>query len=344
MKKTTVLVTGGTGYLASWIVKDLLKEGHDVRITVRDKGKEEKYEHLRQIEKETPGNLFIYEADLLKKGSFDLAVEGTEFVFHTASPFYLSGIKDAYNELVKPAKEGTRNVLLSVNKADSVKRVILTSSVAAVHGDNRDMNGKQEFTEKDWNESSSVEHQPYNYSKTVAEKEAWSIQKEQNNWDLVTINPSFILGPSLTKRADSTSISTILDLLKGTYKTGVPKLFFGMVDVRDTAKAHILAAFTENASGRYIISGKEASVFDMAKILEGKFPDQYALPKREVPKPLMWLIAPTLGFTRKYVSTNVGHSLKLNNSKSIKDLGMNYRSLEATLIDQKNQLDEAGLI
>lgn len=82
----------------------------------------------------------------------------------------------------------------------------------------------------------------------------------------------------------------------------------------------------------------------MAKILEGKFPDQYALPKREVPKPLMWLIAPTLGFTRKYVSTNVGHSLKLNNSKSIKDLGMNYRSLEVTLIDQKNQLDKAGLI
>lgn len=117
-----------------------------------------------------------------------------------------------------------------------------------------------------------------------------------------------------------------------------------MVDVRDAAKAHILAAFTEKASGRYIISGKEASIFDMAKILEEKFPNQYALPKREVPKPLMWLIAPTLGFTRKYVSTNVGHRLKLNNSKSIKELGMSYRSLESTLIDQKNQFNEVGLI
>ncbi|WP_141432680.1 NAD-dependent epimerase/dehydratase family protein [Bacillus sp. 03113] len=342
--KTTALVTGGTGYVASWIVKGLLEEGHDVRITVRDKNKKEKYEHLLQIEKVTPGKLFVYEADLLIEGSFDQAVEGSEVVFHTASPFFINGIKDAYSQLVKPAQEGTRNLLQSVNKVSSVKRVVLTSSVAAVHGDNHDMEGKQEFTEEDWNKTSSLEHQPYNYSKTVAEKEAWKMAGEQNRWDLVTINPGFVLGPSLAKRTDSTSISTMLDILKGTYKTGVPNLSFGIVDVRDVAKAQLLAAFTETASGRYIISNKEATLLDMAKIIENNFPGQFPLPKREVPKPLMWLIAPMLGLTRQYVSKNVGHNLKLLNNKSKKELGMIYRSIESTLIDQKNQLESDGMI
>ncbi|MGP7817107.1 NAD-dependent epimerase/dehydratase family protein [Niallia sp. 01092] len=241
--------------------------------------------------------------------------------------------------LVKPAQEGTRNVLHSINKASSVKRVVLTSSVAAVNGDNRDMEGKQFLTEADWNVTSSLKHQPYNYSKTVAEKEAWKIANAQNSWDLVTINPGFVLGPSLAKRTDSTSISTILDILKGTYKTGVPNLTFGIVDVRDVAKAQLLVAFTETASGRYIISNKEATLLDMAKIFEKNFPNKYPLPKREVPKPLMWIMAPMPGLTREFVSKNVGHNFKLNNNKSIKELGMVYRSIESTLIEQKKQLE-----
>lgn len=344
MTKSTVLVTGGTGYLASWIVHYLLKEGHDVRITVRDLNKTSKYDYLLQMEKETSGTLTVYEADLLKERSFDKAVDGCDIVFHTASPFLISGIKDAENELVKPAKDGTRHVLSAVNRSQSVKRVVQTSSVVAIYGDNIDMKGKSAFTEEDWNRTSSAIHQPYNYSKTLAEQQAWDMVKGQSRWDLVTINPSLLLGPSLTKRTDSTSISMMLDFLKGQYKTGVPHLVSGIVDVRDVAKAHLLAAFTRSASGRYIISNEMASFLDIAKLIEKNFPGIYPLPKREVPKFLIWLIAPTVGLTRKYISKNVGYPLVFDNSKSIQDLAMTYNSLEKTLVDQTNQLEKDGLV
>ena len=344
MNKSTVLVTGGTGFVASWLVKELLEQGHDVRTTVRNLQKEEKYQHLKDIENSTPGTLTIFEADLLKEGSFDQAVDGSEYVFHTASPFLINGIKDAEKELVEPAKKGTQNVLTSVNKAQSVKRVVLTSSVVAIFGDHIDMKGKPHFTEEDWNKTSSTEHQPYNYSKTLAEQEAWKMMKAQDRWDLVTINPSFVMGPALTKRTDSTSTSTILSFLTGGFKTGVPDLATGVVDVRDIAKAHMLAAFTPEAKGRYILSGGEITFIEIARLIERNFPNQYPLPTRVVPKPLIWLIAPTVGLTRPYVSKNVGYPVKFATKKSIAELGMTYRSLETTFVDQVNQLKKDGLI
>ncbi len=345
MKKTaTVLVTGGTGYVASWLVKDLLEQGHHVRTTVRNKQKTDKYQHLLDIEKGLPGKLTVYEADLLKEGSFDEAVHGCEFVFHTASPFIIYRVQDAYQSLVQPAIEGTRNVLHSVNKADTVKRVILTSSIVAIYGDNEDMKGKSAFTEEDWNTTSSLEHQPYSYSKTLAEQEAWEIANAQNRWDLVTINPGLILGPSLAKRTDSTSITTILSFLQGEYKMGVPDLENGLVDVRDVAKAHRLAAFTTEAQGRYIITSVEAKLLDMARIIENNFPKKYPLPKRVASKILIWLIAPSVGVTRKFIRKNVGYPLKFNNRKSKMELGMSYRALETTLVDQVNQLEEDHVI
>ncbi|NMH70636.1 aldehyde reductase [Bacillus sp. RO3] len=344
MNKSTVLVTGGTGFVASWLVKELLEQGHDVRTTVRNLQKEEKYRHLKEIESSTPGTLTVYEADLLKEGSFDRAVEGSEFVFHTASPFLINGIKDPEKELVEPAKKGTENVLTSVNKAQSVRRVVLTSSVVAIFGDHIDMKGKPHFTEADWNTTSSTHHQPYNYSKTLAEKEAWKMVKAQDRWDLVTINPSFVMGPALTKRTDSTSTSTILSFLTGGFKTGVPDLATGVVDVRDIAKAHVLAAFTPEAEGRYIISGGQTTFIEIAKMIERNFPGHYHLPARVVPKPLIWLIAPTVGLTRPYVSKNVGYPVAFDTNKSIRELGMTYRSLETTFVDQVNQMKKDGLL
>lgn len=109
--KTKVLVSGGSGYVASWIVKKLLEEGHIVHTTVRNKEKTDKYQHLLDIERNSDGELKIFEADLLKEGSFKDAMKGCEFVFHTASPFFISGIKDAQKQLIEPALQGTRNVL-----------------------------------------------------------------------------------------------------------------------------------------------------------------------------------------------------------------------------------------
>ncbi len=219
MKKNIVTVTGGTGYIASWIVKDLLELGHTVRITVRDKSNIGKYQHLLDIEKNSTGTLEVFEANLLSSGSFDNAVKGANYVIHTASPFFLDDKGDTKAKLIDPAVNGTKNLLESVNKSSSVKRVVLTSSLAAIYGDNQDMVNQnlETLDESIWNTTSSLTHNAYSYSKTMAEKAAWEMQKQQDSWDLVTIHPGFVMGPSLTKRVDSTSINTILRIVRGEF-------------------------------------------------------------------------------------------------------------------------------
>lgn len=346
MDRKIITVTGATGYIASWIVSDLLHEGHEVRITVRDKSKTEKYQHLLDIEKNTKGSLVVYEADLLKEGSFDEAVKGSEFVMHTASPFIQADNEDAQKLLVDPAVNGTKNVLKAVNKSGSVKRVVLTSSVAAIYGDNKDMSnqGLQELDESIWNTTSSLTNGAYSYSKTQAEKAAWSMVEKQNKWDLVTIHPGFVLGPSLTKRIDSTSINTIMRIVTGEFKIGVPDLTFIYSDVRDIAQGHILAAFTKRAKGRYIIANENAPLLSMANIISETFGSKYKVPKKILPKWLLWLIAPTIGMTRDFIKNNIGYSIRANNKRSKEELGISYHSLKETIVDHVNQLEADGLI
>ena len=334
-----ILVTGGTGYLASWIIKQLLDDGKEVRTTVRDLSQKDKSAHLTALAVKSKGTLTFFEADLLKKGSFAEAMAGCELVIHTASPFKISGLKNAQKELVEPALEGTKNVLESVNATESVKRVVLTSSIAAVYGDAADIQNTANgiFTEKDWNFSSSVGHQPYPYSKTLAEKLAWEMAGKQNRWDLLTINPGFIMGPSLSKRTDSTSIDIMIQLATGKFKTGVPSGEMGFVDVRDVAKAHILAGFSPTASGRHICVSDQKTFLDMANIIKTNYP-KYPLPKGFVPKWLFWLIAPLAGFTRKYVKLNVGIDLKFDTSYIRKDLGIEFIPFEKTITDHFAQI------
>ena len=346
MNKAIVTVTGGTGYIASWIIHDLLKEGYDVRTTVRDKSKTDKYKHLLAIEEKTPGKLTIYEADLVQEGSFDQSISGAQIVMHTASPFFLDDSNDPQKNLVDPAVNGTKNVLSAVNKTDSVTRVVLTSSIAAIYGDNRDLTKKGEgiLTETMWNTSSSLQHNAYSFSKTEAEKAAWAMEREQSRWRLVTIHPGFVLGPSLTTRKDSTSIETILRLLHGELSMGAPKLDFVFSDVRDVAKGHLLAAFTPDAKGRYIIANEAGDLVKLSKIIASRYPSQYKLPKRYLPTWLIWLIAPTIGFTRTYVKNNLGYTLACDHSKSIEDLDMTYRPLRKTVLDHVKQLRKDQLI
>lgn len=341
-----VLVTGGTGYMASWIIKMLLEDGISVNATVRDPSNTDKVQHLTYIAEASEAQLKLFKSDLLDSGSFDDPMQGCELVIHTASPFFFTGIKNPEEELIKPAKEGTKNVLAAANKTPSVKRVVLTSSVVAIYGDTMDIKLAPGgiFTEKEWNVTSSPEHQPYSYSKTIAEKEAWAIAKEQDQWDLLTINPGGILGPSLSKRKDSTSISIMIQFGDGTYKTGAPALWNGIVDVRDVASAHIKAGYTPEASGRHIIVGEVASLLDIANIMHKHFGDSYPFPRRQAPKPVFWLIAPIFGFTRKYVSRNIGIQIKFDNSYSKEKLGMSYIPIEQTVKEHFQQILDDGLL
>lgn len=338
--KSPVLVTGATGYVAGWIIKRLLEEGVVVHAAVRDPTNEKKIAHLKELDSESSGQLKFFKADLLEDGSFADGMAGCQVVFHTASPF-TSKIKDPQKDLVDPALLGTRNVLEAANKIDSVSRVVLTSSIVAIYGDNKDIQSvpNQTLTENDWNTTSSVEYQPYPYSKTVAEKEAWKIQKKQARWDMVTINPTLVLGPGLTPNATSESFSIMKQFGDGLMKTGCPNLGLGIVDVRDVAEAHVRAAFTESAKGRFIVNSTNTTLLGIGNALRPEY-NAYPLPKSELPKPLIWLFGPFIskGLTRKYISLNVGYPFKADNSKSIKELGLQYRPFKATAQDFFRQL------
>jgi len=341
-----ILITGGSGYVAGWIIKLFLEEGLSVHTTVRDPSKPSSIDHLNEMATNSPGSLKIFQADLLAPGSFDAAMVGCDLVLHTASPFFISGFKDANEALVKPAKEGTQNVLGSVNRTDSVKRVVLTSSVAAIYGDTIDARNAHNrvFTEEHWNDTSSADHQPYNYSKTLAEGEAWQISKSQDRWDLVVVNPGLVLGPSLSLDTHSESVRTILRLSDGTFRLGVPQLWLPIVDVRDVAQAHFNAAFMPEAKGRHIVVAGEVTLRDISNCLQKEFGKKFPFPKRQIPKPLMWLAAPFYDITRPFVCRNVGYPITMSNRYSREHLDMSYRPIDQTVIDHFKQILNDGLL
>jgi len=340
-----VLLTGASGYIAGWIAKFLLEEGYEVHGTVRDPSNTSKTQHLIDLAEKSTGTLVLHKADLLNSGDFDEAMKGCEVVFHTASPFIIGKVKDPKKMIIEPAIRGTENVLEAANRAGTVRRVVLTSSVAAVLGDSADIEAIEGdiFDESNWNQSSSDSYQEYSYSKLVAERRAWEIAGVQDKWQLTTINPAFVLGPSLTNASNSGSIDMMTQMGSGKARFGLPKLYFGVVDVRDVAQAHLNAAFMEGVKGRHILSSKVLSLFDISQILKESFPD-YPLPSKPLPYWMVWLVGPTQGYSRKFVKNNVGIPIKLDNSKSIKSLGIKYRNIEDSICEQFQQLIDNGAL
>jgi len=341
-----VLVTGANGFIASWIVKYLLEDGITVHGTVRDPNNDKKVGHLKKIAAESPGELKLFAADLLDQSAFDAPMAGCELVMHTASPFVVQGIKDPQKELVDPALKGTEAVLNACNRVDSVKRVVLTASVAAVYGDNIDMQeqGVEEFNESHWNQSSSLNHQPYSYSKTVAEKLAWDIVGKQDRWDLLTINPTLVLGPSLTNATASGSVDLVKQLVDGRMRTGAPALQFGIVDVRDVAIAHINAGFMSAASGRHITDSEAMTLLEIAELWKTEFGNHWPFPIMQAPKAVVWLIGPLQGVDRSFVKRNVGYPIRISHARAEQDLNMKFRPAKETLIAHFEQMLDDGVI
>lgn len=343
-----VLVTGATGYVAGWIIKRLLEEGHHVHAAVRDPDRTDHLSHLRKLETGSSGTITFFASDLLVDGSYRDAMTGCEIVFHTASPFVLNP-QEPQRDLAEPAKQGTINVLREAVGTSSVKRVVLTSSYLAANGDNADWDRKKKvaITEDDWNTTSSLGHQPYAYSKTIAEREAWRIAEAQEQWDLVTINPAFIMGPGINPNATSESFNVIKNLANGKLASGLPNFGMVFVDVREVAEAHLRAAFRPEASGRYLVSGHNGFMPELGEILKARFgQDGYPFPKRVLPKFAAWLVGPIVDktITRQFVARNVNHPIEVDASKSIKELGIVYRPLADTMVDMFQQLSDAGIV
>ena len=334
-----VMITGATGYLGSWVTKGLLDAGVTVHAAVRDPQNTNKVAHLNRMAEQAPGTLRLFAGDLLQPGSYDQAMEGCAVVIHTASPF-IRAVEDPQRDLIAPALQGTRNVLTGVGRTPSVTRVVVTSSIAAMYGDAADIEGYpgRILTETCWNTTSSLSHEPYPYSKTLAEKEAWRLAAEQDRWRLVTINPSMILGPSLGSAPTSESFTTIRMMIDGTARLGAPRVGISVVDVREVAQAHIAAAFLPEAHGRYIASAEDTDIFALTSTLLPRFGRSLPLPRRALPRPVVVAMAPRLGQTRTYIRRNVGYTVRSDASRSRRELGIRYRPVQASLEEMVEQM------
>ena len=277
--KAKVVITGITGFLGSHVCDVFLKDGgFQVRGTVRDKKNEKKIAPIRKAFGENFEKLELFEADLLKPETLDSAIEGMTYVVHTASPFPLETPKDE-NVLIRPAVEGTLAVMRAAHK-HKVKRVVITSSVAAIFG-HKPEDQKEIYNENDWTDVTAVG--AYEKSKTLAEKAAWEYLHslpEAERFELVIINPVLILGPSLIS-GDFTSGAIVQKIMSGAFP-GMPKVHFAIVDVRECAVAHLQGIKVPEAKNqRFILSSDSLWFKDIAQALKNSYP-QYNIKTKEL--------------------------------------------------------------
>ncbi|GLT66316.1 hypothetical protein SLA2020_386860 [Shorea laevis] len=314
----TVCVTGASGFIASWLVKLLLQRGYTVKATVRDPNDPKKTEHLLALEG-AKERLHLFKAELCDEGSFDSVVDGCEGVFHTASPFFLSSDEHHKSQLVDSAVNGTLNVLKSCAKVSSIKRVVLTSSMAAVASTGKPLTPDVLVDETWFSDPDVCEKSKhwYQLSKTLAEKAAWKFA-EENGIDLVAINPGLVIGPLLQPTVNL-SVDFIIDIVNGRQLSP----FNRFVDVRDVAFSHILAFEVPSASGRYCMVERTADYSEVLKILDELYPD--------------------LHLSEKFKDKDVGTLLKVSKEKAI-SLGVNFIPLQVSLKDTVESLKEKGFL
>lgn len=340
---TLVLVTGASGFIASYIVRELLARGYRVRGTVRSVAPEREKDlaHLRAL----PGaaeRLELCAADLLKDGAFDAAVRGARFVLHTASPFVMHA-KDPQADLVEPAVRGTRNLLAACATEPGIERVVVTSSMAAITDEPE---GDHVLTEADWNTRSSLTRNPYYYSKTLAERAAWDfVEKEKPRFSLLVINPFLVIGPSMTA-ALNPSNQVFADLLKGAYP-GIMNLTWGFVDVRDAALAHVLALETPAASGRHLCAADTVSMREVVELLGGAGYAGFKLPKLGMDCALGDYAVKLSSYLQpqgigSYLRTHVGRVPRYDNSKIQRSLGLRFRDVRQTILETVADLQRWG--
>lgn len=269
-QKTKVLVTGGTGFLGVHTVLQLLQQGYQVRTTLRSLSKKDQI--IKALEESGItdfSHLSFIEADLTSDHNWDEAVKDCDYVLHVASPFPAQDPKDE-NELIIPARDGALRVLRA-SRDGGVKRVVLTSSFAAV-GYSTDIENYI-FTEKDWTDT-NIDLPAYIKSKTVAEKSAWKfIEEEGNNLELSVINPVGIFGPAIGGITSASLDVAVIGILNGDLES-TPHFTMGVVDVRDAADIHIKAMLHPNAAGERFIATSEGtmSFYDVAELFKKERP------------------------------------------------------------------------
>ena len=337
-----VLVTGGSGYIASWCILALLDAGYDVRTTVRSLAREPKLRaELHGATEFRDSRLTVLAADLESDEGWADAVAGCEFVLHVASPTLRDG-GASEAEMVATARDGVLRVLRAARNA-RVKRVVLTSaSGAIVYGHARET---RPFTEEDWT-NVDADIAPYQKSKTLSERAAWQfIAEEGNGLELSAVNPTAVLGPLLGPD-DPPSLRVVRTMLRGDFPVA-PPFGTGWVDVRDVADLHLRAMTDPAANGeRFLaIAGPSLRVIQVARILREQLGERAAkVPRRELPLFLaraMGAFNPALRSLRP----QLGRNFPATSAKAERLLGWQPRPIEETLVDTAESLlahDAAG--
>lgn len=335
-----ILVSGANGFIASHAIEQMLAKGYEIVGTVRNPTDSAKTAHLTAL----PGaqtHLALVAADLNDADPFTAHAD-VDAILHMASPYSLNA-RDPQRDLIDPAVNGTISMLKAAKQNPRVKRVVLTSSMAAI----ADEPDKRILTEADWNTKSSLTRNPYYYSKTLAERAAHDfMQRERPNFDLVVINPFLVIGPSHTAQVTSNRI--IADIIKGRYPV-IMALNWGFVDVRDVAEAHIAAMDQGSASGRYICA---AGNKDMARVVKVIYNNGYAkakLPRLKLTGAIGTALMKLASFGQpagagSYLRSHLGRVARFNNSKIRGELGIWFRDPEDSLKDALVDLARWGHI
>ena len=338
----TVLVTGGSGFIGCHTILQLLNAGHSVRTTVRDLKREpEVRAMLKQGGAKGGERLSFFAADLHSDAGWAAAVADCDYVLHVASPFPASVPKHE-DELIVPAREGTLRVLRAARDA-RVKRVVLTSSFAAIGYGHRPQNAP--FDETYWSDVTGGDVTAYVRSKTLSERAAWDfIAREGRDLELAVVNPVAVFGPVLGPDY-STSILLIQRLMLGAVP-GSPRLSFGVIDVRDVADLHIRAMTHPAAKGeRFLgVAGDFMLIQDIAKVLKRRMGEAgKKVPIRQLPN---WLVrvAALRDPVVKQILPELGKLKNGTGAKARRLLGWTPRSSEEAIIASAESLLDLNLL
>lgn len=333
--KGKVLVTGASGYIAGFIIKALVAEGWPVRGTIRNLARAAEVRATLGLP-----DLELVACDLMSDAGWAEAMDGISFVQHIASPIPAGEPKNP-DDLIVPAREGALRALRFAHAA-GVSRVVMTSSMAAIaygHGD-----GRAPFTEADWSNVNSLDAYAYIKSKTLAERAAreW-MAAHGAGMEYVSINPAAVLGPVLGPDF-STSLEVVKKLMDGALP-GLPRLGFGVVDVRDVADLHVKAMVTPGLDGeRFIAQGKFLWMREVAEILKsGLGPQARRVPTRGLPDWLLKLLA-NFDATVKMVVPELGRRREASAAHALERLGWQTRDEATTILDCARSLIEKGLV
>ena len=328
-----VLVTGASGFIAEHCIIELLKNGYSVKGSLRSMNREQEVRDAVKTETDDT-KLEFCKLDLLEDDGWEDAMWDCDYLMHVASPFVIEDPKDE-NELIKPAKEGTLRALNAAKKA-GIKRVVLTSSVAAVNS--HMMSGTSDHTT--WTDINSKYVTPYQKSKTIAEKAAWDFYNNQDNsnkMELAVINPGGVMGPQLGNDLGGASTQIVSQLISGKFPM-IPALSFPFIDVRDVAILHLKAMTTPEADGkRFIAAHSEPTwMYEVAEVLSAAGYEKIKLKK--APSFMLKLIGLFDNKTKSLVPM-LDKYVPCDNSQTVKILNWEPMPWEQAFIEHAKSIE-----